>query len=248
MSTSDDLHILAQHVGGARTFDFSQARAFKVAPETEWFTPTKTWKDQGNMYKMVLRNNNPMGGVCTTICAFWIVFHAKQGTGKIANSFTRDRSVWDYLFKDGGLNIGAAQNITAEHLQASQVPGQSQLRSLEALMSKFKIQRKTKTISGSAIADLFIPLTNSTVFQCADAITKTGGYKLIQLKKSLNGSGGGHMISAWSDGSDVLFMDPNLGEFWLPNITSFKRWLASFFAKTYLRNNNYKSMRINNFA
>jgi hypothetical protein len=244
MSISNDLHVLAQGLGGARTFDFSQGKAFKVAPETEWTTPTKTWKDQGKMYKMVLRNNSPMGGVCATICAFWIVFHAKQGAGDVAHSFTKDRSVWEYLFDDGGLNLGAAQNITCEHYLSTG----NQLNYLENFMSKFSIDRRTQNMAGSPIANMFTPLNNSTTFQCAEAITKVGGYKLIQLKKTHNGSGGGHMVSAWSDGEDVLFMDPNMGEFWLPNMTSFKIWLASFFAKTYLRNNKYKSMRVHDFA
>ncbi|WP_097458681.1 YopT-type cysteine protease domain-containing protein [Mangrovitalea sediminis] len=244
MSVSDDLHIMAQGLGGARTFSFSQGTAFKVAPETEWVTPTKTWKDQGKMYKMVLRNNNPMGGVCATVCAFWIVFHAKQGAGEIANAFTRDRSVWDYLFNDGGLNLGAAQNITCEHLLSTG----NQLNYFENFMAKFDIKRRDKSISGIPIANVFVALSNSTVFQCADIITRIGGYKLIQLKQSLDGSGSGHMVSAWCDGQDVVFMDPNMGEFWFPNVTSFKVWLASFFAKTYLRNNRYKSMRVHNYA
>src|SRR5262249_59570900 len=98
--TSDALETYAKMHGGGRTYDFSQATVFKVAPPTG--------DDQGKMYKMVLRNGKPMGGLCATICAFWAAFHAKQDSDNYQqNSFTKGRSVWDYLFNGGGLNTGA---------------------------------------------------------------------------------------------------------------------------------------------
>ena len=66
--TSDALDAFAKTVGGFRTYDFSQAQAFKVIETDD--------PSQGKMYKMVLRNGQPMGGVCMTMCAFWVVFHA----------------------------------------------------------------------------------------------------------------------------------------------------------------------------
>jgi len=192
------------------------------------------------MYKMVLRNGRPMGGVCATICGFWVAFHSSQDTGK-GESFTRGRSVWDYLFTDNGLNLGAAQNITAEHLQSTG----NQMNYLENFMKNFGIKRRTKSMSGNAITHDFVPFSNTTVGRCSREITGIGGYKLIQMKKTLDGSGGGHMVAAWCDGADVLFMDPNMGEFWLPNKKTFHAWLQLFRNTTY---NAYKSIRVHDFA
>lgn len=238
---SDRLHYFAKMQGGMRTFDFSQATAFKVTDESTWSrSDGSTWKDQGKMYKMVLRNNNPMGGVCATICAFWIVFHAQQDIG--GNLFTKDRSVWEYLFDDGGLNLGAAQNITIEHLQSTG----NQLNYFETFMRKFKVTRRQKTMSGEVISNNFEALNMTTITKCARYITKVNGYKLIQLKKSLNGSGSGHMVAAWSDGIDVLFMDPNRGEYWLPNQKAFEAWFQMYWPAYGKR--GYKSLKVHNFV
>lgn len=215
---SDRLASFAKLQGGFRTYDFSQAQAFRVGdPDAE---------DQGKMYKMVLRRGQPMGGVCATLCAFWTAFHAQQDIGNYQeNAFTRGRSVWDYLFNDGGLNLGAATNITVEHHQSSG----HQVRYLEGFLRKFKVIRRKGIKSGEAL-EQSLPLSRTSLIRCANAIAaQTGGYKLISLRKS---SGGGHMVSAWC-GTDVVFMDPNYGEFWLPTKEAFKAWFTFYVFNTY---------------
>lgn len=240
----------AESLGGACTYNFSQGQAFKVRQSLEHISNSHVkgkWKDQGKMYKMVLRGvpgaQKEMGGVCATLAAFWIAFHSSQDSGA-GKSFTKGRSVWDYLFEDNGLmlNMGAAMNIVVEHHQSSG----NQLNYLETFLKKFGITKRTSSMSGAAIVPYFQPFTSGTTHLCADMITRNNGYKLIQLKKTTTGAGGGHMVAAWSDGSDVLFMDPNFGEFWLPNAGAFKTWLAGFFADTY--QDRYKSMRVHNYV
>lgn len=230
--TSDRLAVYAQLQGGARTYDFSQARAFKVVESDG--------PDQGKMYKMVLRNGKPMGGVCATFCAFWTVFHAQQDTG--GNGFTRGRSVWDYLFNQGGLNTGAATNITIEHHQSSG----NQIGYLDNFMKKFKVVRRPKSITGGLITATPVVLSFTTLMKCARHMTAIGGYKLVSLKPNVDGTGSGHMVSAWCDMGDVLFMDPNYGEFWFPNQAKFSAWFQFYVLNTYRR--KYKSITVYDYV
>lgn len=240
----------AERVGGSCTYRFSQGQALKIAQATQRYSASHqdgSWNDQGKMYKMVLRgregHQREMGGVCATIAAFWVAFHSAQDTGANA-SFTKGRSVWDYLFDGNGLNLGAATNITVEHHKSSG----NQLTYFEDFLKKFKLKKRTKTMSGGNVPNVWMPFSANSAFSVADAITSQNGYKLIQLKKTLDGSGGGHMVAAWSDMQDVLFMDPNFGEFWFPNKTAFKIWLSDFWSSTYgnprlANNKRYKSAR-----
>jgi hypothetical protein len=225
--TSDRLDTYDRMLGGGRTYDFGQAAGFKVM-ETD--AP-----HQGKLYKMVLRNGQPMGGVCATLCAFWIVFHAQQDLGR--SSFTHGRSLWDYLFKDGGLNMGAAQNIVIEHHMSSG----HQITYLANFMQKFGVYRRAKTMTGGdLLTDVPMLLSYTTAMQCARAITAVNGYKTISLKPNADGSGGGHMVAAFCDGGDVLFMDPNFGEFWFPNRKTFTAWFTFYLGEGYKE--TYKSI------
>jgi hypothetical protein len=228
---SDRLATYASMLGGFRTFDFSQAKAFQLGDTTQ--------PDQGKTYKMVLRGGKPMGGVCATICAFWVVFHAQQDAGNYKkHGFTDGRSVWDYLFKEGGVNIGAAQNITVEHHLSSG----DQIAYFENFMKKFKVVRRKNVVTGDALS-VELPISRTQLMRCADAITsRTGGYKLISLKKQ----GGGHMVAAYCGGSDVVFMDPNYGEFWLPSKAAFKAWFQFFVNNTY--DQTYGKMIVRDYA
>ncbi|MSP01411.1 MAG: hypothetical protein EXR07_10250 [Acetobacteraceae bacterium] len=231
--TSDRLETYAKMHGGGRTYDFSQALAFKVIESDEGH--------QGKMYKMVLRNGQPMGGVCMTLCAFWLVFHAMQDKPG-GNSFTRGRSVWDYLFKDGGLNMGAATNIVVEHKQSSG----KQLVYFDSFLKQFGVNYRATGITGSGLSNAYLPFGYSALMAAGRLITTGNGYKMISLAKNTDGTGGGHAVSAWFDGRDVLFMDPNFGEFWLPNATAFHAWFQFFLLNTYMR--SYKSLRARTYV
>lgn len=245
---TQQLNTRARQLGGGCTFPFSQGRAFVVAKAVEHHSTDHKknyWNDQGKMYKMILRGKtigkkSEMGGVCATIAAFWIVFHSKAQDG--ISGFTRGRSVWEYLFdSNDNLNLGAAQNITIEHHLSSG----DQLSYLETFMQKFNVVRRMKSMSGAPIQLKFIPFNPASCISCAKGIGQYNGYKLIQLKKTLDGSGGGHMVSAWYDTQDVLFMDPNYGEFWLPDIKAFQGWLMYYRSNFYKK---YKSMRVHTFV
>lgn len=227
--TSDMLESRAKMLGGGRTCDFSQASAFRVGDPSG--------SDQGKMYKMVLRKGSPMGGLCATLCAFWVVFHAQQDAGT-AEGFTQGRSLWEYLFQNGTLNLGAATNITVEHHQSTG----NQIHYLEGLMHKFKVERRKRTMGGDVITAVPIVLSYTTLMACARHITAVGGYKLLSLKPNTNGTGSGHMVAAWYDQQDVLFMDPNYGEFWLPDRMAFLAWFQFYVMNTY--QTKYRSVTV----
>jgi hypothetical protein len=169
-----------------------------------------------------------------------MVFHALQEAGK-PNTFTRGRSVWDYLFNDGGLNLGSAQNIVVEHHLSS---GKQKVY-LNGLMKKFHVVPRLKGMIGNILTEKPIPITYTSLMGCARNITEVGGYKYISLSKNVDGTGGGHAVAAWCDGRDVLFMDPNYGEFWLPTRSAFSAWFTFFWLNTYIR--SYKAMTVSNY-
>ncbi|MFM0626505.1 YopT-type cysteine protease domain-containing protein [Paraburkholderia xenovorans] len=226
---SDRLDTYARMHGGFRAFDFSQAQAFKLGDPT--------LPDQGKTYKMVLRNNKPMGGVCATLCAFWVAFHSSQDSGYGAG-FTKGRSVWDYLFSEGGINVGAATNITVEHHRSSG----NQINFFENFLKNFHVVRRTRIVGGKTM-QVTLPLSQTRLIAAGEAIVKaTNGYKLLSLRK---GTGGGHMVAAFA-ADDVLFMDPNYGEFWLPNARAFRAWWLFFIENTYLK--SYDSLIVREYG
>lgn len=226
--------------GGRCTYKFAQKDAFQIADATQQYSKSHkdgNWNDQGKTYKMVLRGKTPgsqseMGGVCATIAAFWIAFRSDQDIGSNA-SFTKGRSVWDYLFTHGGLNTGAAMNITVEHHMSSG----DQLSYFEAFLNKFKLY---KTHSSS-----FIESNSTTAYDVTAAAFEQNGYKLVQLKQTKNGSGNGHMVALYTVGHEVFFMDPNWGEFWFPDRKAFNLWLSRLWGYDYLR---FKSVRFHTYT
>lgn len=226
---SDQLDAQAKLLGGFRSFDFSQAQAFVLGDPN--------LPDQGKTYKMVLRNGKPMGGVCAAVCAFWIAFHSSQDSGYGAD-FVRGRSVWDYLFNQGGINAGAAINITIEHHKSS---GQ-QIQYFENFLKKFHVVRRHNMATG-VLLEREVALTKPSLMAALNAViaARGGGYKLLALTSATSG----HAVAAFV-GQDVLFMDPNLGEFWLPNAKAFRAWWNFFVLNTYI--SNYKKMVVYDYG
>lgn len=206
----------ARGCGGQMTYCFSQGQ------QLVWGDPSGT--DQGKLYKKVTRGNGVMGGACYAIAAFWIAFHGTQGSN---HPFTQDRSVWDYLFKQGGLQLGAAMNVVVEHRESSRI---GQTRYFDATLEKFGIIRRGEFTSG---ANMEVAGSAAGIGQAhrggaiGGAIIEKGeGYRTISLRRA---TGGGHAVAAWV-GQDVAFMDPNFGEFWFPDHQSFRKWFTQFWA------------------
>jgi Yersinia/Haemophilus virulence surface antigen len=60
------------------------------------------------------------------------------------------------------------------------------------------------------------------------------------MKPNLNGTGAGHMVAAYGDGGDVVFMDANFGEFWLPDRDAFEKFIVEYFKIAYLSGGKQK--------
>jgi len=239
----------AERLGGICTFSFSQGRALKVAEPRRHVSEAHkdgSWDDQGKLFRMVLRGpvhgkKAEMGGVCATHVAFWIAFHSSQESGANAN-FTKGRSVWEYLYDSNGLNMGAATNIVVEHHRSSG----NQDAYFREFLNSFKLKKRGNSMSGAKVPCVWMPFTPDTAFSVGEAIFSRNGYKMIQLRSAKGG--GGHMIGAWSDTQDVLFMDPNVGEFWFQDKTAFKIWLSYFFKRMYGNPCRYNKTRIQVYA
>jgi hypothetical protein len=212
--TQTRMKTAAEACGGHMTYAFSQGQQLRAGSEDG--------PDMGKLYKKVLRNGDPMGGACAAVSANWVAFHATQGSG---NSFTRDRSLWDYLFTNGGLNLGAAINVVIEHHLSSG----DQITHFDSFLKKFNVIRRgdykspgTNMESGGA----YRGTAQQLGFTIGKRIIEKGeGYRLISLRKSAGG--GGHMVAAWV-AQDVMFMDPNFGEFWFDSREKFMRWFPQF--------------------
>ncbi|MDA3962969.1 MAG: YopT-type cysteine protease domain-containing protein [Planctomycetota bacterium] len=207
----------AEGCAGGMTYCFSQGEQLRWGAQDGI--------DQGKLYKKVTRGSGVMGGACYSIAAFWIVFHATQGSN---HPFTQNRSVWDYLFKQGGLQLNAAMNIVVEHRESSRI-GQTQY--FDATLKKFNIIRRKEIVAGTnmevagSAGHLAAGAHRGNAI--ANAIIEKGeGYRTISLRRA---TGGGHAAAAWV-GTDVCFMDPNFGEFWFPSHAQFRAWFASFWA------------------
>jgi YopT peptidase len=206
---------LAKTAGGGAIYLFSQGQRLRYGAETG--------PDQGKLYKKVKRGSGVMGGACYAISAFWVIFHATQGSD---NPFTKDRTIWEYLFDQGGLNLGAASNIVVEHRESSRI---GQTLYFDQQLGKFGLVRRKEIVSGQ---DLEVSGSASHIGTLqgkgraiANAIVQQGeGYRTISLRRA---EGGGHAVAGWV-GQDVSFMDPNFGEFWFPNHQSFIGWFEAF--------------------
>jgi len=233
----EDSHKLAkaaETLGGYRTFYFRQADDL----QTEGLDDSRV----GKVYKEFTSPKGvEMGGVCATVCAFWVVFHAKQET-----SYFGEISVWDYIFNNGKVNRVAAYSIATEHA-LSYVNQESHLA---GFLESFGVKRRAKRVSGTAMSNSFIS-SGSLGKALVEHITSGGGgYKLLSMKPNLDGSGSGHMVAAYWDWSDVVFMDSNFGEFWLPNRAAFEKFMEEYFKIAYLAKgaSKFKAIKAYHFA
>jgi YopT peptidase len=212
-SKQTQMKTAAEACGGHMTYAFSQGQQLRFGSEDG--------ADMGKLYKKVLRNGKEMGGACAAVSANWVAFHATQGSN---HSFTRDRSVWDYLFTQGGLNLGAAVNIVIEHHLSSG----KQINHFDDFLKKFGVIRRGEYTNPGANMESTGsfragPLVGRGI---GEAIVARGeGYRMISLRNS--SGGGGHMVGAWV-AQDVMFMDPNYGEFWFDSRAKFLNWFARF--------------------
>lgn len=206
---------LATAAGGGVIYLFSQGQRLRYGAEDG--------PDQGKLYKKVRRGSGVMGGACYAISAFWVIFHATQGSD---HPFTKDRTIWQYLFDQGGLNLGAAQNIVVEHRESSRI---GQTLYFDQQLGKFGLVRRKEIVSGEVMevsgSASHITTSAGKGRAIGNAIVQQGeGYRTISLKRA---TGGGHAVAGWV-GQDVSFMDPNYGEFWFPNHPSFTEWFEAF--------------------
>ena len=170
------------------------------------------------------------GGICDALSAHWIKHHSGGG------------SMWSWLYPNDQLDLHRLDRVLA--LQAAGVADDAvQDRVTEAFLARCRVvPRQTNHI---AIARQFGPrrvvrgLSVPTrvegqsyvynAFGLARAIAQEttlgeGCYKRI----SISGRGGAHSMAAWV-AQDVMFFDPNYGEFWFETRARFISWFCTAF-------------------
>jgi hypothetical protein len=183
------------------------------------------------------------GGICQGLVNNWIGDHAAGG------------SLWNRLYGgNGAINAGVVARIAFEQKTGGRgVNGTSALYQLLAnerfLAVKGLIpwahpvlQVYSRVGAGESYASMAKLLATAvTSFKPSD-----GAYLNIALQHSSEAPGG-HAVGAFVGGlakgtgkREVLFFDPNVGEFWFSDSDKFAAWLNMCLMKTLTQQANYK--------
>ncbi|WP_157953842.1 YopT-type cysteine protease domain-containing protein [Microbulbifer sp. A4B17] len=202
---------VAQH-GGTLQYNFSQC-----------LDPVKA---------QITIHQDTAGGVCESLSAHWIKFHAE------------DDSLWNWLFPNGALSEQHLFHVMTLHQIGGNAPNQDQVS--EAWLQSHNVlplqnnggvgiagpngRRQIHVVTGPRLDQGQTTMRNSAAL--ADEIIReptrsAGSYKKI----GISGKVGAHAMAAWV-AEDVLFFDPNFGEFWFPTKNAFRNWFVNSFWNT----------------
>jgi YopT peptidase len=159
--------------------------------------------------KIIAKLPSTNGGICMMLAAKWI--------GELANG----GSMWDSIFFGGQFN--AASIITVMHNfidDEVQNLDWSYVRTQYFKQHNVTHDKKLPEVGNSAAASPEIGQ------HLATAISKAGQGRWASL--DMYGPGGAHSVAAWNAGSQVLFFDPNYGEFSFPEQTKLRNWLKTY--------------------
>ncbi|PVZ68362.1 YopT-type cysteine protease domain-containing protein [Pelagibaculum spongiae] len=193
---------------------------------------TQTSKE---LARYICKNKDASGGICEALVAHWMYHHTQGG------------SLWDHICLGGDvkkLNGREIQKIAVLQAYGANAEDQDVL-SEQWLATKglipihFSIsggdgytrgtnQRFFSGASGRRISrnDESVTTTDSNALAKAicSLASKSGGYRKIGIE----GRSGGHAMAAYV-GDDVLFFDPNYGEFWFETHNLFIEWFSKAF-------------------
>ena len=175
--------------------------------------PFRSWINQ---------RSDTAGGVCDALSSYWIVFHARKSTYV---------PLWTWLAPNGKPDYDRVTSIIK--LQAA-AQDDSNPNCMINWLKIFKILPLQKQISvNNTVKNVPMRAKGTTgLFSCSDLADKIaedytngkGQYKKI----GIYGKAGGHSMAAFVD-HQVLFFDPNFGEFFFPSAKSFVSWMTNSF-------------------
>lgn len=206
-----------QRYGGHCTYPFTQCKP-----------PVSTW---------TARDSSTAIGVCESMSAHWIYYHAN------------DDSLWNWLCPGGQISLAKLQYHIMQ-LQSAGVLGADQDAITEAWLRSHGILRRMNSYvvtESRQIGGTYLPFVTATgesmgqggttrLLNCNDLarailLDNTGGAGSYK-KLGLQGSAGGHTMALWV-AQDVVFFDPNFGEFWFESRAAFFNWFTrSFWLKS----------------
>lgn len=218
-----------------------------------------TWSfSQGGMetFFHMVTNAKSRFGVCAALSAYWIREHAYGKSlaetmrgGKLPSVHGPRNEVKMTSHK---INTDMFKEIRDLHIEASQ--GNMQEQKLTRWLAKYHINRTTsnfvrfkgndsktghRLIRGGKSEQRFVNSSNSNIANFLDDFMTNGIKKITNSYAYLSFGGtammmdAGHATDAWI-GTDATFFDPNSGEYWFPNRSSFYNFFAAYYEQEYI--------------
>ena len=179
------------------------------------------------------QDSSTSGGVCESLSAHWIYYHAN------------DDSLWNWLMVGGQVSLSRLQYHVMQLQSAGILSGDQHATTEAWLRTKNILRRQSSYVAsagrphrqlgylatrgGSAAASHDGSTSLFSAGALAAAIVRddtrgAGSYK----KPGLYGKAGDHAMALFV-AQDVVFFDPNFGEFWFADKHAFTRWFTGSF-------------------
>ncbi len=182
-----------------------------------------------DLFGFLAKNRSVYGGVCEALCCHWMVYHAHEDS--LWNHLSDTRSAILYsiakLQRAGGL---AAEQGLGKRMSGQDVISEAWMRENGVV----PIHQRLKLMGGNIATTTMTRgssgrgTTDPSVLAAAIVSGHTGGgaYRKIGVWGL-----GGHAMAAWV-GQDVVFFDPNFGEFWFESPIEFSAWFPHYWSKS----------------
>ncbi len=172
------------------------------------------------------------GGICEALSAHWIVYHARQD------------SLWNWIIGNGNINLARIHQHVMP-LQRQGILSDDQDAVTEAWLRQQGIRRiqgnmvmnpsrtfgdtfvQFRGTAGAAMQEGTTSFFNRDALARAILLDTTGGAGSYK-KLGLFGKAGEHAMALWV-AQDVVFFDPNFGEFWFADRAKFFNWFTKSF-------------------
>ena len=217
---------LADMIGAARSGPVQRSTASFGGHCTYAFTQCKP-----PISTFLAQDESTAIGVCEALAAHWIKYHAEGG------------SMWNWLIVDGQVSM------TKLLFEVMQLQSKGILGDQEAVTQAWLRKSGIAPVQGSMVLNRsrqmgarFIPFEGGQgrhvtegrtgLLSCGDLARSlvrdnTGGAGCYK-KLYLSGKFGAHAMALWV-AQDIVFFDPNFGEFWFPNRSAFFNWFTQKF-------------------
>ena len=185
------------------------------------------------MKSMIFQDADTAGGVCESLSAHWIKYHAEGDSLWNwlcdGNGMVKAGPVWDVMHvQRRGMNGGPGQNqnvMTDRYLRENGIQRLPTNRGRVMMNGAMRAYAYAEEYQGRTGFFSAQDLGNDIIRDATTAGGRTGGqYKKI----GISGRMGAHAMAAWV-AEDVAFYDPNFGEFWFETKQQFVAWFNGEF-------------------